>query len=465
MTGAAPPARRWRSTLAKVALALAAPLLLLGLLEAVFALFDLYPEQPLATATGAAPSDDDLSAFLEVASRRPAAQRVICLGDSTMAGVPFHGKRHSMCDLVAHALGEGTEVLNTALAGRDSGYVLRAGRIACRAKATLILAYTGHNEFLNKPRFRVRPPGALLSVSRFLRRFRVYRAIAALVSRPPSHVSEAVEAEVPEDEVYAELEANVRALFRACRGKPLIVATPVSNPAYRFPAPAASLRESLRQGPASAESPDGFCRHCLRAGPQVHEVLARLAAEHGVPLVDSGQLLGAEPETQFWDHVHPKPELHVAIAREMLALARARGFVASAGEPVQDIPQGELRAAEAEVALYNVQFDPERALAQLEALSSAPDPAEVAVAIAVAGFVLDRPDVVERGFSRAQRLLADDAGLSARWEACGRERLATGNPCMPWRSSFVLSPDEHEELTAAAARLGGAAVTNVIRSF
>lgn len=408
-------------------------------------------------------------------SRPPPGPRLVCLGDSTIHGMPLEGVL-SMCTIVGESLGPGTEVVNLSQAGIDSTHVRQMAEVACRHPATLVLLYLGHNEFLNLERFAAGRPGAFGAFMKQVRKLRVYRAIATFAAGP-SRGPDFRWVDAHEDEVYAGFEANVRGILDACASQKVVMSTVVSNPAFRFPLAGRTLRQSHRErGPSRAEPTDSVCRHCIRAGPQVNPILRRLAAEADRPIVEAEPLVGPDPDAQFWDHVHPRPDLHLAIAREMLALARKRGWIERTLEPRWSVPEPVMTRARVTRAFDNMTFDPERAARELGAVTAPDDPVLVAVGIGIAGFLTDRRDLMEQGFGTARALVEGNHVLGDTWRRCGGfpdgepERASGHAPpcqmaCMPWCSNRVVSEEEKGELAQIGARLGGPVIGRVLERF
>lgn len=456
------------------------PILMLALLEWLLWVFDVAPPEeakdPHAARTQFAQVFDADTLNDRMAIKRPQG-RVVCLGGSTMAGTPFEYKL-TMCNLAGEALGREVEVINMAGSGNDSANVLALGEIVCRHPQTLVLVYSGHNEFLHLGRFlRGKPPEPVLAMARFFSRFRFYRLIKRLLkSEKPASVTDLGEVEVSDAEVFSTFRKNMRQLLTACKGKNVVLSTVISNPAFRFPAPGRTIRESLRrEGPASARSLNSICRYCYRAAPPINDAIRELAAELDVPLVDASGVLGGEVgHEQFWDHVHPKPEVHRKLAQAMLDAAATRGWIPAGRKARYRLDPEQRQWAEMDRALYNVQFDPEFALRRLEAMRDTRDPVARGLGIAISGFLLDRKKAIARGFGLARTALADDQHRR-RWAACAG---ADGQPpqrrqdgpdhaltCFHWRSGVLMSPAEKAELVAAAEEAKDPVVLKLMKEF
>ena len=471
----APKTRRWRTILARVGLVIGGPLVMLTVLELVLRLFGIDPSH------GAFDQRVwlrfDLGEVEAEMARDEQTPRLLCLGDSTIHGMPLDGIL-SMCTIVGESLG--TPVVNLSQAGIDSSHVRQLAEVGCKHKNTLVLLYLGHNEFLNMERFvgGRHVPGAVLSMVKALRHLRVYRLFAALpeLFHPRSQVDYSW-TDAHEDEVYAAFEENVRGILETCQNQRLVMSTTISNPAFRFPLPGRTLRQSFRErGASQAEPTDGVCRHCLRAGPQVNVLLRRLAAEYNRPIVEAEPLVGPDPDTRFWDHVHPKPDLHLAIARQMLGLAKERGWVQRFAEPKWFVPEPVMTRARVERSFDNMLFDPERAVRELGAITTFPDPVLIQVGIGLGGFLTDDRATMARGFGKARELLERDPVVREAWSRCGgypegEPEHASGRApecqlsCMMWCSNRVVNADEQKELEEIATELGGPIVGRVMGRF
>jgi len=454
------------------------PLLVLAGFEYVLWMFDIEapPEAQTTNSENQSPQDgfDPIAFERQISSEH---RRLICLGGSTMAGLPFEN-RLSMCSLVGQAMGSDVDILNLAGSGKDSADAREVAEIACKHPQTLVLLYSGHNEFLNLDRYTHGvPPEPVQATARFFQRFRFYRLLAKTLASPPRSVAETGEAALSDDEVHQLYTENIRAILDACREQPLIAATVVSNPDFRFPEPGRTILESRRRGgAASAVRPDQTCRHCFRASGRINRILRRLTTEFDVPLIDSRKLLGEAPAHElFWDHVHPKPPFHLAMAEQMLSIATEQGWLQSSAAPALDLTAEELAWATLNRALYNVQFDPALALRQLERIESPPDHVGHAIGRGIAAFLSEQPEQAQQAFHQASEALQSGPDMRAFWADCAGldgappQKGTGGNPCllrcMPWCAEVLMNEGEKGELQTLVKGIGSPILTRLFEVF
>ncbi|MSR46831.1 MAG: hypothetical protein EXS13_07190 [Planctomycetes bacterium] len=196
--------RRWRG---RLALASCGPPLLVALVAGVFELLLAFGDDPrprfldrIEAGDGArfvrAKNAPTVHAKLRVESftvaPAPGVTRVLCLGDSTMYGVPFEppipfadwlGLR------LPHLLpGQSFEVLNLGASGMCSEDVLDLFRETGGAGASLLVVYVGHNEFLDYNLRRLRWPRAH-AIRRALQRSRVGALLLDWTRRPSRSIA------------------------------------------------------------------------------------------------------------------------------------------------------------------------------------------------------------------------------------------------------------------------------------
>lgn len=451
--------REWGRRLGMVVLG---PLILLAALEYVLWVFDVAPPPEGAATT------PEQAALDGVRARIGNGGSLVCLGGSTVAGAPFE-QRMNLCTIMAESLG--LPLINLAASAQDSSTVRKHAALACAQPQALVFVSTGHNEFLNLTRFRHgAPPETARAAAQFLDRFRFYRLIASLVQRPPARPDQAGEAPVNDAEVYDGFEENLRAIASACAGNHLIFATVIGNPDLQFPPRDITLREWVRRRRAGRTDDPPWCPHCIRAGPEINARVRRVAADLQVPLVDMEPLVAGRPGwSVFWDQCHPRPEVHLEMARAVIARAQALGWVGAARPPRYELPQTLVDGAERERALYVARFDPLWASERLASLPSTTP--EHALGVAVTAFLVDDPPGVDRALAKARALL-HSPGARAALEACVRqgrpgqpgEPHLPALPCMPWPSEAVMSAAEKAELVAAA-RGGDPLLLHVLEQF
>ena len=465
-----PPRIGAKEWLRRVVMMIGGPLLFLCAVEYVLWVFDVAPPaDDVAAETSERFGGVPEPRALEEAFKTGKPTRLVCLGGSTVAGAPFEA-RMSMCTAMSEALGSEVVLVNLAGSGQDSNDVLAHAEIACKYPNSLMFVYSGHNEFLNLQRYvGETPPEPVRAASRFFSNFRFYRLLQRLMaSETPRAARELGEPTITDNEVYANYEANLARLLTVCKGQPLVLSTVISNPDLAFVLPGTTRRESFRQNGRARPVPlDVDCKHCFRAGPRINQTVRRLAEQFAVPLVDTTDLLpGARGFELFWDHCHPRPEVHLEIARRVLKVAEAHGFVRVDGEPRHSLSADELRAAELERALYNVQFDPHWALERLDSISSPDEPVGYGVGMAIAGFIIDDLPRVRRGFTLAKEALNSSESRLEGLERCLREgRNSRGLSCMRWPSHFLMNETERQELAQLAQEYGTAQLAELIRNF
>ncbi len=460
--------RQAHPVLANVALAMAAPLLLLLVLEGAFAVFDVAPSdedprRPGVLRTLMAPDFDAGSLHARFAEL-PEEGRVVCLGESTMAGTPFD-YQFSLCELVADGLDPEAEVVNLAGQGMDSNHVRALADLVCAHPQTVVLVYSGHNEFLNLRHFRHVGIGRALSpVAEFLSGFRVYRAIRSLVASAPDRAADTSDAEVDDATVMARYRENLEHVADRC-GARLVAMTTVANPAMRFPLPGQTLRTAAGRGlPLERPGAGGTWRQHFQAPPEVNAALVDLGARRGVLVVDSAAALGGLRAEDYWDHVHPTPEAHRRLAAGVVAALSTRGL-ARAGKASDDaLPVEVLRWGALDRGLYNLQFDPALGAARLEAVLREPGYTQQQLAmaemgLAIAAFLRNRDDEAKTWLARVDdRMARHSEEIEPRQLGCApiggpppRRGPARDEPrCLPWRSRQLMTDAEHEALIRLA---------------
>ena len=438
--------------LQRVILVVFAPLALLTVLEFGLWCFDIAPPEKTASAvrqSGIMGEGWNAASYSKRLSRQPPNGRVICFGGSSMAGNPLSNDS-SMCNLVGDALDPKAETVNSASAALDSQDVRTAMEVACQYEHRLMLLYSGHNEFLNLQYFAHEAPAQVLSdTAELLSVFRFFRWFQSFTAQDAATVSELSETRVDNAAVFKRYERNLRTIFEACKGRKLIVSTVVSNQALRNPR-GATLRESHRRGTLKPVPLHETCRECFRAPEIINLTIRRLAKEYGVPLVEAERALQSDPPNDlFWDHVHPRPELHERIATLFLETAKAAGYIEGYGKPAANVPAKRLASAAAERAFFNLQFDPRLAMQQITETSGVMGTATEQFGVALAAFVLDDMSGVQVALRRVSDILAQDTELRRRWNRCDPRTPG----CFPLRREQLMSSDEHQELVAHARTL------------
>lgn len=428
-----------------------APLLMLAAMEYVLWTFDVAPPEPEPDPWSRIFDTKGLTEKL--AGESP--NRFFCLGASTVAGVPFE-KRLNMCGIMERSL-HGPTLVNLASSAQDSHDILARARAACKVTSEFVYAYFGHNEFLHLERWALfRPPEAMQAAGRFFSRFRFFRLMRRWFAPKDPRGTAFDVAALTDDEVYARYEANYRSLLEACKDTRLVISTVVANADLGFPASGMSLRETWRAYGAFRSVPMAkSCRHCFRAGPEINRIIRRLAAEYAsdkLLLVDVEDLAPAGRGFElFWDHCHPKPALHEAIAKRTLEAMRGRGWIKDFGPVRHDLSRTELATGRLERAVYLLQFDPPQSLRELDAIpeSDIPEPdGPPLLARTLAAFVMDDAAGLEAGLARLHASLAADerrAGVEDCLAAGAREVN-----CLPWRRGVIVNDAEKAELAQRA---------------
>ncbi len=462
-----PDRREW---LRRLALVVAAPLAMLAALEYVLWTFDVEAPEP---------APDPLVRLFDYAGLQKklageSPSRFICLGESTVAGSPFE-KRMNMCSLMEQSLRREPEppaMVNLASSAQDSFDLLARAKAACAVKSRFVYAYFGHNEFLHLERWALfKPPEPLLAAGRFLERFRFFRFMRRHLAPSDPRGTDFDVAALTDAQVYDRFEENYQALLDACQDTRLVISTVVANNDLGFPASGMTLRETWRAFGAFNSVPSTkSCRHCFRAGPEVNRIIRRLAEKNtrdNLLLVDVEDLAPTGRGFElFWDHCHPKPALHEAIAVRTLETLAAKGWTAKVPAPKHDLTPTELAKGRLDRAIYLLQFDPPSSLRELDAISPAEitDPhGPVLLTRTLAAYVLDDGPALERGL----------AGLVAALELPGRREgvercLASGaehSSCSPWRQGVILGPSERAELAARARGLGSDLLARLFESL
>ncbi|MFT5430619.1 MAG: hypothetical protein ACI9OJ_001295 [Myxococcota bacterium] len=436
----------------------AAPLLMLVALEYILWMFDIAPppqagaNAPEVPEAGVVQAGWGPEAFHAGMRTVPPNGRVVCLGGSSMAGAPLE-KELTICDMVAEALDPPAEVTNLAASALDSRDVRLLATAACQHENRLVLIYSGHNEFLNLRNFvRGKPPEALITASNALQRFRFYRWIQSIAKTDASNPAAAGSAEISNSQVFERYEENVRAVMEACKGQPLIFGTMISNQALRS-ARGLSPREAHRTGTLRPVGLHDTCRECFRAPDIVNITLTRLSTEFSVPLADNTALLGdADPNTIFWDHVHPKPDLLRSMAGAFLNEAKKAGYITDYQKPSYSVAPERLAWAAADRARFNLRLDPLTAIAQLEASRGSYAPFDDAIALALAAFVLDRSDQFRAEVRAANAILENDTDLAARIADCARQSRPVD--CVSLNTAKLMEDPERADLVKQAEKAG-----------
>ncbi|HIA03309.1 MAG TPA: hypothetical protein EYN06_03790 [Myxococcales bacterium] len=461
----------------RLALVIVSPLILLVTLEYVLWVFDVEPPAVVEKVRVGDGPGDDPDAFHSKMSSEITTGRLICLGGSTVAGTPFEYEM-SLCTLVGDAMGKQTEVHNLAGSGMDSSDVLMLGKMACDHPQSLIVVYSGHNEFLNLHRYAKNIPVVLSATATFFRKFRFYRLISKYLVSKPERISQVGESDLSDEQVYKLYERNIEELIEHCKGQPLVFATVVSNRDFRFPEPGRTIRAGNRRaGRSASQSMNSTCRHCFRAGPQINAVIRRLGQKYGIPVVDSEKLVSGKNHMElFWDHVHPKPALHEKLARAILDQAKSKGLIKTFQPPKHNLSSNKILWAREERAFYNAQFDPTIALKQLRELHPENKSITQAIVISICAFLLDDLDSFRTAIQNAAKLLEADPAARREWGACaglqggGSQRGAGGGPscqlpCMPWCSTTLMSAQERDELVVLTRAIGVPILTRLMEEF
>ncbi len=393
--------REWLNRLLMVVLG---PVIVVAALEILLLVLDVGgPDEPDDDRSRRGPGAEQFDADarvrqLESQSHR---RRVVCLGGSTMAGMPLDYEL-SMCTMAAKALGDDVETLFDAGRGMDSQDLLTRAEATCQFRHELVMIYAGHNEFLNLHRFARDTPAAVQEAYTFADNFRLFRLMRrAFGPDEPedTHSRHLGETAVTDDEVYARYERNIRRLLELCGERNVVVfATVVRNQEFTYPFEGKTARQTHREM-AKGGAPRKLSRFV--AHEPINAILRRIAADTKAPFFDAEKAIeGLNPRDLFWDTIHPKPELHRLLARGMLAAAKVPG------EPTIELSE-EARAKAAESsAFYSLGFDPAFALRSLKAIKTPRNHFGVAMATAIAGFLTDDLEAFVQGMSDAERLLA-----------------------------------------------------------
>ncbi|MBT9560677.1 MAG: hypothetical protein IV100_31930 [Myxococcales bacterium] len=447
-------AERWR----RVALVVLSPLLMLTVFEYVLWVFDI--AAPVPPPPASAPKFGVYEP-IRISEKMTASTlpRIVCLGESTVAGSPFE-QRMNMCTVMAEALGPGVKLINLASSAQDSNDILVHAKAACAHPQTFVYAYFGHNEFLHLDRYAgIEPPKPLKDTARFLSQFRFFRLIGSWVAREPSQVAFDVPS-MTDAEVYERFEANYREVLDVCRDRKLVISKVISNPDLGFRSDGMTLRQSfLAHGDFATVPMTTSCRHCFRAGPRVNEFIEALAAEHAGPnllMVDPTHLqVRGEGFEAFWDHCHPKPDVHVAMARQVIDAVVAAGWTAPPRETfTHHLTEKEIALATEDRAVYNLRYDPLAAAKLMDGLSEPHEfPVQLGLARAVAGYITGDASRLERGVVYALTMLQVGARRQA-IESCLAARQSSrdgwNNVCLNWLPGSLVAGDEKAEFVARA---------------
>ena len=437
---------------------LLSPVLMLVALEYVLWVFDIAAPVPPPKASAPKFGVYEPARIAEKmkASKLP---RIVCLGESTVAGAPFE-QRMNMCTVMAEALGPDVTLINLASSAQDSNDVLAHAKVACSHPQTFVYAYFGHNEFLHLERYAgFKPPEALQATARFFSQFRFFRLMGSWVARDATPEAFDVPS-MTDSEVYDRFEANYRELLDACRERKLVISKVIANPDLGFRNDGMTLRQTFElRGNFASVPMSTSCRTCFRAGPRVNELVEELGVERAGPnliMVDPTHLqVHGEGFETFWDHCHPKPDVHVAMAREVVDAVVSAGWVPSPrGTFTHDLTAREIAVAEEDRAVYNLRYDP---VAAIRLMDDIKDPTDVSlqfgVAQAVAGYIVDDPERVERGLRYALSKLQQPQRRKA-VESCINTMeggtAAGGSLCLNWLPGTLIADDEKVAFLARA---------------
>jgi hypothetical protein len=454
------PKRRLREWLGRFALIFGFPLAALALVEYGLWAFDVAPPEPPPPPSRLGVHD---AGALHKYLSGPNTDRLICLGESTVAGAPFEHKMN-MCTVMATALG--VDLVNLAGSAQDSNDILHHAEIACQHPMRFLYVYFGHNEFLHLERYaHGTPPAALSAMSAFLHQFRFYRLIQRAVAPPVERAADLGQAALTDEQVYAIYDDNLRKVLDVCKNTRVVLSTVTSNPDLAFPEGGRTLRETWRRNRRFPTVPESeSCRQCFRAGPQINAAIRRAAADYAgnnLVLVDTEDLgtVGKGFE-RFWDHVHPKPAVHLEIAERTLDAVKAAGWIETYG-PVEDtrLSDRDLATGAEERAMYLLQYDPPAALRSLDALPRIDDRLGAGLTRALAGFVMDDQALLQRGLAEAKEALAAPhvrGSVTRCIESGGAYPF-----CLHWHHGVLMNAAEQAEFVDAVSPLGDALLTKV----
>jgi len=446
-----------KDTLLKIGLAIAAPLLLLTVIELVLWAFDVAPE---GGKKGPKVGFDPEARHAQL-DRTPDGPRIACFGGSSMAGMPLD-YRLSMCTLSASALGREPEIIHDSGRGFDSQHIIERAEVTCRYPHQLVMIYSGHNEFINLHLFRRGVPTAAREASTWLAGFRFYRLIQSWVSDPeserPVRREDLGPASVTDEEVFARYEANLNHILELCKANPVVISTVVGNPAFTYPLDGYSTRESVAKF-LQGHPPAAEVRY--RARPRINQIIRKVAAERGVPLVDAEAIIaGRDATSLFWDGVHPRPQLHLELASAFLETAKKAGLIAHYTPPRLSIDPAEVQREGENAAFEAMGLDPRFVLRVLSENERPVNLFGVHLGRAIAGFLAHDDKTMHAGLSAAAQLLAQP-GYRPVFAACvgmggggpqqEQRRERCGLRCLPFPcGAEFMKPEERSELLRIA---------------
>jgi hypothetical protein len=460
-----------REWLGRLALVVLGPVFVLAAIELALLALDIGAPGGDEDAHRSGPPGNhfDADARVRQLEGQQGKRRVACFGGSSMAGMPLD-YRLSMCTMAAKALGPDVEPLFDAGRGMDSQDLLNHAEATCQFGHELVLIYAGHNEFLNLHRFEKDTPEAVREAFTFADNFRLFRVLRGWFGPgepEDTHGRHLGDAQVADAEVYARYERNIRRMLELCgKHSPVVLATVVSNDRFTYPFEGKTARQTAREVTKGAAP---RLKSRFEAKDPINVILRRIAADTGVPFFDVEPVIaGRDPDTLFWDAMHPRPELHLILAKGMLAAAK----VPTA--PVLLLSDKDRAEAAESSAFYALGFDPAFALRALRAIKAPQNQFSVSMATVIAGFLTDDGEAFHGGLAEAERLLAVPQ-VAQVMEACAGlgpgpdgqvrvdQRGECGLTCLPLPcSANMMSPEEKAELLGRVTKFGNRTISGLV---
>ena len=345
----------WRLWAVRLALAVVAPALFVGLLELGLRVFDYgFPTTFfIKTGDGASyttnprfcaqffPPDDNLRPWpARLAARKPAdALRIFILGESAAMGTPdpsFGFARILEVMLRRAYPGRRFEVVNAAVRGINSHVILPIARECAEHDPDLLIVYMGNNEVTG---LYAPEPGSpnLVAHPRLLRLITWAKTTrtAQLFGSPgrgaeapqdmPFFRARRIAADDPRRlAILDNFRANLRDICAAARGAKVLVSTVAVNlrdcpPLGSLPGDARDANPHFLAGRfALARDWDALA---FRADSRLNEIIREEAAHReaaGILLADTEQALGEPGDDLFYEHVHLRFAGDYAVAQTLL---------------------------------------------------------------------------------------------------------------------------------------------------
>ncbi len=290
--------------------------------------------------------------------KKPGVLRVVVLGESAAMGEPqpeFGLARFLEILLADRPAGQAVEVVNAAMTAINSPVLVEIAHELADFRPDVVVLYLGNNEVVGPygPGTVLAPGGPLTRARVLASRLRLASLLRAVAPGPgwsgmEMFMERPVRAGDPRlDAVYARFQENVRRIIRKARaaGAEVVLSTVAVNLRDCAPFAGAEARQAYAQGRWSEARDLDTLR--FRADSTLNGILRKLAADSGpgVRLVDAESLFGEAGRADFVDHVHftaaGNYRLAVAVAEAIRPAGPARPTLAECLERMGYTPWSE----------------------------------------------------------------------------------------------------------------------------